>query len=765
MGRLTRVVLVLVGAVVLLVLLAAVALPMFLNADSFRARIESTLSKSLGRKVTIGKLNLSVFSGGLVAENAVVADDPTFSQQAFLQADTVKIGVEVLPLVLHKDVKIRGFELQGPKINLIRHADGKWNYSSIGNTGARKQDAETQSTFPDLTVGHVQVENGRITVSVQQGGAGATAAATPDRVYEAVNLDVKKFGFANAFPFTASAKLPGDGTVNVNGNAGPINQQDAAATPFSGHLEMKHIDPLAAGFVDSSAGVTGLVDSLVLDASWSGQQMHVTKLAVENPHVTVVRTNTPKVTKPKGATAEGTSMLDNLSVDSAEIKNGSVTLTTAGQGGSPAVYQNVNASLTNLTPKSASPFTVSAQLPGGGGLSANGQAGPFNQENNAATPVNAQVKLQHVELETSGVLAPDAGISGLLDLQAQVQSNGEVLNATGKGQVQNIKLAKNGRPSAKPLDVAFTVAQNERAMTGTVQHATVSVGAAAFNISGTYQASGASTAIDLKVAGQAVPIDAIEAFLPALGVNLPQGSQLRGGTVTTGLTVSGSTAAPVISGPVSLSNTQLAGFNLGAKLGELSKLTGGRIGSATGTGTNIRSLSMNVREAGGGIRTDNVALSVAGVGTATGAGSVSPAGALDYNVLLKLTELTGGSGGANAAPAATRTSGGGGGLAGIAGLAGGFIPGGGGTAGGLGALGGITGSLLKSGIPVAIGGTTSNPTFAPNLAGLTKGIAAGAAQQALQGKGAGLKGLGGAATKGNSADQVKGALGGLFGKH
>ncbi len=79
----------------------------------------------------------------------------------------------------------------------------------------------------------------------------------------------------------------------------------------------------------------------------------------------------------------------------------------------------------------------------------------------------------------------------------------------------------------------------------------------------------------------------------------------------------------MISGPVRLNNTQLAGFDLGSKLHTLSQLTGGKIGSATGSGTNIRSLSMNIREAGGAIQTDNIALDVAGVGTATGAGTVS----------------------------------------------------------------------------------------------------------------------------------------------
>ena len=752
MGRLTRFVLFAVGAIVVVVVIAAVAVPMFLNADSFRTRIESTLSKSLGRKVTIGKVSLSIWSGSLLAENVVTADDPQFSQQPFIQADSVKIGVEVLPLVLHREVHIEGFLLQSPKIQLLRAANGTWNYSSIGGA-AKSQDEETKKTFPDLTVGHVEVENGRITVGIQPT---AGAVSTPSRVYEQVSLDVKNFGFANSFPFTASAHLPGDGTVNVSGTAGPVNQQDASATPFSGHLELKHVDPLTAGFVDASAGVSGLVDSLVLDAAWSGQQMHVTKLVVDNPHLTIVRSNAPKQPKPVGANPEGSSMLDNLSVDSAEVKNGTITLTTAGQSGAPAVYQQLNASITNLTPKSWSPFTVSAQLPGGGTLNANGKAGPFNQANNAATPLDAKISLRHVELGTAGVLPPDAGIGGVMNLDTQVQSNGQTLNATGTAHVDSIKLAKNGQPSAKPVDVQFAVAQNEQALTGDLQRATISIGRAVFNLAGTYQTSGATTAINLKVNGQAVPIDEIEAFLPAVGVHLPQGSRLQGGTVTTALTVSGSTAAPVISGPVRLDNTQLAGFDLGAKLATLSKFTGGRIGSATGSGTQIRSLSMNVRVAGGAIRTDNIALSVAGVGTATGAGSVSEGGALDYNVLLKLTELTGAPGGSAAAASAPS---GAGGLAGLAGGLSGLIPGGAGGAAGLGSIGGLAGNVLKAGIPVAIGGTTSNPTFAPNLSHLASGMGASAAQGLLQGQ-----------KKGNPAgkavgDPVRDALGGLFGKH
>ncbi len=757
MGKLTRFVLIAVAAVVLLVVIVAVSLPLFLNADSFRTRIETTLTTSLGRKVTIGKVELSVWSGGLVAENVSIADDPHFSSQPFLEAQSIKIRVELLPLVLHREIHIQGFALQSPKIQLLRGANaaGKqtWNYSSISSGGSKSAaQPAAPATTPNLTAGHVEVTDGQITVG-EQAGPGSTGAEQ-NRVYQQVSLDVKNFGFTNSFPFTASAHLPGDGTVSLNGTAGPINQQDASETPFQGHLELKHIDPLAAGLVEPSDGLSGLVEDVVLDAAWSGQQLHVTRLLVDSPHLNLVQTSTPKTPAP--ATAAGPkkpSVFETLSVDDAEIKNGAITMTTAGKAGAPVVYQQINAQVTNLTPTSVSPFKVSAQLPGGGGLTANGQAGPFNQQSNASTPVNANVSLSHVQLATAGVLPPDAGISGVMDLQAQVRSNGQMLNAAGKAQVVNIKLAKNGTPSAKPVNAQFTIAQNELAKTGQIQSATVSVGRAVVGLGGTYQSSGPTTALNLKVNGNAMPIDEIEAFLPAVGVRLPQGSRLQGGTLTTALTVSGSSASPVITGPVRIDNTQLSGFNLGAKLQTLSKLTGGRITSATGNGTNVRSLSMDVRDTTAGIETDKIALDVAGLGTATGNGSVSEAGALRYSMLLKLTGLTMG-GAAPAAGSQPAPSGGSSGLAGgLAGLLGGGA--GGGSSNAL--LGSLAASAMKRGIPVEIAGTTSNPTFAPNLAGLATGVGASAAQQVLQGQGKG------APSAGKPADQLKKSLGGFLG--
>ncbi len=736
-SKTTRGILLAVVGLVVLLVLVVLALPLFLNTSSFQQRIVRSASAALGRQVTVENLKLSVLSGGLLAHGVTIADDPAFSSQPFLQAQQVTVHVALWPLITRKDVQVSGFVLESPKVSLLRDAAGVWNYSSLGRSANQPaaRSAETESTFPNLTVGEIKITDGQVTVSTQPGPG--TGEAAESHVYEQVALDVTNFGFAKSFPFTASVHLPGEGTVTAKGTAGPMNQADAANTPFTLQLDAKHIDPLAAGFVDASSGISGQVDSLVLDASWSGQQMHVTKLAIDGPHVTLVQKPTPK-TPPRPAAAQNPSMLQSLAIDSMELTNGSVTVTSPGQT-QPTVYQNLHATLSNLTPTSASPFTAAAQLPGGGQMNAKGTVGPYNAQEAEATPVSAQVTLRHLDLQTSGMVAPDAGIGGTADVDARLVSNGQTLNADGTAHVSGLRLAKTGTPSQVPVGLQFAVVQNEQQMTGQVQRGVITIGHDVVNVSGTYQKSGPTTAVDLRVVGQELSINDLEAFLPSLGVKLPSGSRLQGGTLTAKLVVSGSTANPLITGPVSVNNTELAGFDLNSKLAAVTQLTGAKPSSTT----QIRSLSMDVRSQGDSLRTDRIALNMPALGTATGSGSVNN-GALHYDVILKPLLLERGAG--SVVPTA--------GAGGLAGQLLGAIPG-----AGKGLTGGLPGGFLKSGIPVAIGGTTTNPTFTPDIRGLATSVAGAAARGALSGKS--LRGTG----TNSPTKSLQQTLGGLLGGH
>jgi AsmA protein len=379
------------------------------------------------------------------------------------------------------------------------------------------------------------------------------------------------------------------------------------------------------------------------------------------------------------------------------------SITTPGQA-TPSVYQQLNAELTNVSPAASSPFKLTSQFPGGGSLTADGTAGPINQANATATPLNAHATLTHLDLASSGIVAPDAGISGIANIDLKALSDGKNLNANVSANIQGLRIAKNGSPSTKPVLVQLTASQNVQALTGQLQGAVITIGNAVIKAAGTYQTSGPTTALNLKVITQAASIDELEAFLPSVGVHLPSGSRLQGGTLTTSLNVTGSAAAPIINGPIRIDNTNLAGFDLASKLGPLSSLAGIK----SGTGTAIQSLSANLTINGGNVRTDNVSVVVPSIGSATGAGTISAAGALNYNVLLKLTGVLGAVGGKGGAA---------GGAGGIAGQLMGMIPGGaaGGAAGSV--IGNYAGAALRNGVPVAIGGTTSNPTFTPNMDG------------------------------------------------
>jgi hypothetical protein len=289
----------------------------------------------------------------------------------------------------------------------------------------------------------------------------------------------------------------------------------------------------------------------------------------------------------------------------------------------------------------------------------------------------------------------------------------------GTINASQLKLAANGSPAPRPVHVNFTVDQNLASLSGRLQNTTLTFGKALFNIAGTYQTQGAKTNLNVTAATQGAPINDLEAFLPSLGVQIPSGSKLQGGTLTTTLAVTGTSDAPVITGPVRVDNTQLAGFNLGSKMSAVTALTGG---GKTGDVTMVRILSLNLREAGGALQAQNILLDVTGLGTATGNGTVSAAKALNFNVVAKLAQT----GAAGMATSALSMIGGG--------------------------VGGAATSALKNGIPVAITGTASNPVITPDMSALSKGAANPASVLGKNGKQ-------------QLPNNLGNTLGGLLGKH
>jgi AsmA protein len=519
------------AAVIGVVVVAVAAVPLFVNVNTFKPMIEEQLTTAIGRQTKLGDLSLSVFSGTVVARDLQIADDPQFSRQPFVTAAAFRIGVQMMPLIFHRQILVNSLEIDTPQIHLVHAATGAWNFSTIGASAAnRTAHQKEQSIIPDLTVDSFRIKNGHATVET------LPAVGTP-RVYDQVDLKVQDFSFAKQFPLTLSAALPAQGTLTMTGKAGPIDTHDAANTPFDTQLALHHLDPVAAGFLDKSAG-----------------------------------------------------------------------------------------------------------------------------------------------------------LSVLADIDAHAVSNGTSASSNGTVHTQHLQLRPDAVPASKPIDVTYSVVHNLNNNSGQLQDASFQTGKIAAHLNGTYSMKpGGAVLLNLKLAGQNLPIDELQSLLPAVGVKLPSGSVLQGGTLTTSLNITGPLDALVISGPVELGNTRLAGFNLSS---QLKGIAGAAIGD-TGNMTNIQTLRLQLRVAQDGVRTDNIYTLLPALGEASGNGIVSPAGALDFKLTMKLNTSQG-----------------------IGGQAVGLL------SMVNGAAGKTASQTAANGIPVTITGTSSHPIITPDVNGLLKNNAA-----------------------------------------
>jgi AsmA protein len=525
------------SAVVVAVLLATLALPFLIDVNRFRPMLESRAGQVVGRSVKHGSLSLSILSGKLVASDVEVADDPAFSKSAFLTAKSVEIGIEIVPLIFSKSLKVTEVIVKQPQVTVLQSPDGAFNFSSIAG-GAQNSGGSPASTSPAVLVKKFQLTDGKVTFA-------HTDSSAATRVYDGFNLEADDFSFSSSFPFTMTMSLPGGGSAAISGNAGPTRLADILSTPF-----------------------------------------------------------------------------------------------------------------------------------------------------------NASVKASAVNIAASGLVDPASGIAGVASVDETVMSDGNTAAVTGTTNITGAKLSPLGTASPTPIAVKHSLEVDLRQQTVKVTQADIGIGKAQFRATGTVQSKGDAINVNLQLSGSDVPVDEIKAMLPSLGLKIPTGSHLQGGSVSAKLAISGPVASPVIAGTLQVSNTTVAGFNLAAHITSMA----GFGGAATSAPDMVlTSMALKVRATRDGVQVENITVNSPAIGDATGAGTISAAGALDLKMLAHPT-------------------------------------------------GGVAGALTKmasvgsgsGAVPVSVGGTLENPVIRPDA-------------------GAGARSLAGQTAKGVASVPGR-AIGGLFGK-
>lgn len=464
------------------------------------------------------------------------------------------------------------------------------------------------------------------------------------------------------------------------------------------------------------------------------KELDVESFTISDPQVTLLRspsgtwnfstlgTSSPKpqaTAAAPGANAAKSSgdvsSAPNATVGKLTVSNGTLVVGTTGARARTETYTDVNFQASELSRTSQFPFKLTAKTPGGGTIGLEGNAGPLDPSDTSLTPFTAKLDAEHIDLASTGFVDPSSGLAGTVSFTGTFSSDGNLMSSQGTVKTERIRLVAGGAPSTVPVNLDYTTTYRPKAQAGSLSRGDVHIGSALAHLTGTYDTSGASTAVQMKLNGQAMPVSDLQGVLPAAGITLPSGASLSSGSLNLYLALAGPVDKLVITGPVNLSNAKLAGFNLKSKLGALGSFAG--LGGGAGSDTEIQTLSADLRVDPSGTRAQNMNLVVPSIGSITGDGFISAANQLDCKMVAKL----GGSGVAGAATSA---------LASFAG-----------------------GGKSQNGIPFKIEGTTSKPVFVPEVGAMAGNMLKGVAGTAA-----------GAGGQNNPVDQVQNVLGGLFGK-
>jgi len=244
-----------VGIVVAVIVIAVGILFATFNPNDYRGTIQTKLEEQLNRKVSLGNMSLGLFPLRFKVADLSIAEDPRFnSKSPFIQTQELSVSVKLLPL-LSKSVEVDSLSLERPRVELIKNAQGVWNFASLGEkapaaaapapSAAPKASAApatpaappSSSNEQAFSLGELAINDGQVAITDLKD-------RRPRTVYD--HIDVKLTDFAPTTPFTveASVHLPGPGNqeVGLKGKGGPLSHENPAATPFKGTLDLKNVD-------------------------------------------------------------------------------------------------------------------------------------------------------------------------------------------------------------------------------------------------------------------------------------------------------------------------------------------------------------------------------------------------------------------------------------------------------------------------------------------------------------------------------------------
>ena len=162
-----------------LIVAAAIILPMVINPNDYKPQIIEAVKQQTGRDLAIeGDIGLSVFPKvGLNLGRTSLSNAQGFDGQSFASMDAVNIQVALMPL-LDKKVEMDEIVLEGLSLNLQRNKDGRTNWDDLAKPPAEadkqakpaKQKSSEQPQLESLVIGGIRIKDANILWQDEQNG-------------------------------------------------------------------------------------------------------------------------------------------------------------------------------------------------------------------------------------------------------------------------------------------------------------------------------------------------------------------------------------------------------------------------------------------------------------------------------------------------------------------------------------------------------------------------------------------------------------------
>jgi len=552
-----------IGIVVVVIVLAVGIFVATFNPNDYRGTVQTKLEQQLDRKVTLGNMELGLFPLRFRVYNLAIADDPRFGTRAFVQTQELSVSVDLLPL-LSKSVQINSLALERPSVEMIKNAEGVWNFASIGQkTPAAAPSSSSQQQF---SLGELAINDGVVAITDQQD-------RKPRAVYDHINLKLTDFAPDSPFNLDASVHLPGAGNqeVSLKGKGGPLSHANPAATPFKGTLDLKGVE--IAGlqkFLQSPALVNtdGVLSGHTDIASESGKLSANGQMDLEKPRLHGIDVGYP-IKLDYDVSDDLTN--DLLRINKGAIRLGPTPLSVTGTVNTkPTPAQlDLNLKAANVTIAEIARLAAAAGTAFAPGTTVTGQINADIKAQGAADKpaLNGTISASNIQVSGKDVPKPVA-VKAINIALTPTEIHSDNFNVTSGGTTAAVQFSVKNYTSNSAL-VDATLRAPQAALPDLLSMAKAYGVTSLDKISG-----GGNLAVDMQAAG---PVQSLSSDQLVKAVN---------GTIN-----------------VNLANVHYAGVDISNKL--LSMIGSGKAGKDQGY-TNIQKVTGNIVVKGGIAQTSNL---------------------------------------------------------------------------------------------------------------------------------------------------------------